>query len=234
MLRIWCLRHGARHAGEIRRRIRRRIHRGRRLRANAVHDPDPFGVLPGTWTFRAGTPDSRMDRAWFCGMGCRFRNVRICRSGSMRGLTASLIRLAARSSTSSGFSTPRTCALRSSTPMRIVPPVVLANATTVRRTRAGEDKSRLNSKSFPSGRRSISARSIARKSTLKRRSRPSFRAPCGAEGQPFSTLHESAMSVIASMNACSSRSPALSATALDSWRAITRKPGPCHRCRSPA
>ncbi len=102
------------------------------------------------------------------------------------------------------LSTPRTCAVRCSTPMRIVPPVVLANATTVRRTRSGEDRSRLSSRSLPSGLRSISTRLITRKPTLKQRSSPRFRAACragrrslprgrcgpsGASGQPKAVVH---------------------------------------------
>lgn len=47
------------------------------------------------------------------------------------------------------------------------PPAVLANATTERRKGVGEDRSCLNSRVFPSGRQSISVRSIARQITLK-------------------------------------------------------------------
>ncbi len=55
---------------------------------------------------------------------------------------------------------PRTRRLLSSTPRSSVPPAVLANATTVRITPSGEERSRLNSSVLPSGSFRISARSI--------------------------------------------------------------------------
>ena len=58
-----------------------------------------------------------------------------------------------------GLLTPRTSRVRSVTPIRMVPPAVLAKAATVRRKPCGDDRSRLNSSVFPSGLRSISARS---------------------------------------------------------------------------
>ena len=71
------------------------------------------------------------------------------------------MRLARRSSRSSGSLTPRTCRVRSSTPISTAPPDVLANATRLRSTPSGEDRSRLNSSVFPSGRLSRSRRSTS-------------------------------------------------------------------------
>jgi len=65
------LRHGAIHDVETRPRIRRRIHGGRPLRASAGRDWDSVGAAPGTSTSRGGIPDSPMDRAPICDMGCQ-------------------------------------------------------------------------------------------------------------------------------------------------------------------
>ncbi len=101
------------------------------------------------------------------GLGCTStartwvrRQGRIMMSGTRRGATRSLIKLARRSSRSSGPRTPRTCPLRSSTPTRRVPPEVFANATIVRSAPSGPERSRLNSSVLPSGRFSRSTRSM--------------------------------------------------------------------------
>ena len=60
-----------------------------------------------------------------------------------RGTILSLTRFARRSTSSRGSARPRTCFVPSSTPITIIPPAVLANATMLCNTRSGDDRSRL-------------------------------------------------------------------------------------------
>src|SRR5450759_174662 len=91
------------------------------------------------------------------------------------------MRLASFSSDASTSVTPRTFFDPSSTPMTTVPPAVFANATRVLRMPSGDDKSRLNSRVFPSWRFSSSTSFPTPHSTRKRTASQDFR--------PFRTLY---------------------------------------------
>ena len=93
---------------------------------------------------------------------CVFRHDRISIEGTCLGEMLSAIRLAKRSSSFNTSGIPLTIFEPSSTPIRRVPPEVLANAMIVLSGPSGEVKSRLNSSVFPSRR----LRSVSRSTTL--------------------------------------------------------------------
>src|SRR5471032_1758129 len=95
--------------------------------------------------------------------------------GTRSGRMESAAKFASFSSASRTSDIPVTLRVRFSTPTRTTPPAVFAKATIVLSTPSGEERSRLYSSVFPSGRRRRSIRSTALHYTRKSRSGDGFR-----------------------------------------------------------